>query len=52
MTMMNFFMKSMLKSKLKGAGVPEAEIDKLRRDAITVDATPSAVLAALKGKVG
>ena len=27
--MMNFVMKSLLKSKLKGAGVPEAEIDKL-----------------------
>ena len=30
----------------------EAEIDALRRNAITVDATPAAVLAALKGKVG
>jgi threonine synthase len=30
----------------------EAEIDALRRNAITVDATPEAVLAALKGKVG
>jgi threonine synthase len=30
----------------------EAEIDALRRNAITVDATPSAVMAALKGKVG
>ena len=29
-----------------------AEIDALRRNAITVDATPAAVLAALKGKVG
>ena len=27
--MMNFFMKSLLKSKLKGAGVPESEIEKL-----------------------
>jgi threonine synthase len=33
----------------KGA---EAEIDALRRNAITLDATPAAVLAALKGKVG
>jgi threonine synthase len=30
----------------------EAEIDALRRDAITLDATPAAVLAALKGQVG
>jgi threonine synthase len=30
----------------------EGEIDALRRNAITVDATPAAVLAALKGKVG
>ncbi len=30
----------------------EAEIDALRRDAITLDATPAAVLAALKGKLG
>jgi len=30
----------------------EAEIGALRRDAITVDATPAAVLTALKGKVG
>ena len=30
----------------------ETEIEALRRDAITVDATPAAVLAALKGKVG
>ena len=30
----------------------EAEIDALRRNAITVDATPAAVLAALKGKLG
>jgi threonine synthase len=30
----------------------EAEIGALRRNAITVDATPAAVLAALKGKVG
>ena len=30
----------------------EAEIDALRRNAITVEATPAAVLAALKGKVG
>jgi threonine synthase len=30
----------------------EAEIDALRRNSITVDATPAAVLAALKGKVG
>jgi threonine synthase len=30
----------------------EAEIDALRRDAMTLDATPAAVLAALKGKVG
>jgi threonine synthase len=30
----------------------EAEIDALRRDAVTLDATPAAVLAALKGQVG
>jgi len=30
----------------------EAEIDALRRNAITVEATPAAVLAALKGKLG
>ncbi len=30
----------------------EAAIDALRRDAISVDATPAAVLAALKGEVG
>ena len=30
----------------------EAEIDPLRRDAITLEATPAAVLAALKGLVG
>jgi len=30
----------------------EAEIDALRRDAVTVAATPAAVLAALKGEVG
>jgi threonine synthase len=30
----------------------EPEIEALRRDAITLDATPAAVLAALKGKVG
>jgi threonine synthase len=30
----------------------EGEIDALRRDAITLDATPAAVLAALKGQVG
>jgi threonine synthase len=30
----------------------EAEIGALQRDAITLDATPAAVLAALKGKVG
>ncbi len=30
----------------------EAEIVALRRNAITVEATPAAVLAALKGKVG
>jgi threonine synthase len=30
----------------------ETEIDALRRDAITLDATPAAVLAALKGQVG
>ncbi len=30
----------------------EAEIDALRRDAVTVDATPAAVLEALKGEVG
>jgi threonine synthase len=30
----------------------EAGIDALRRDAITLDATPAAVLAALKGQVG
>jgi len=30
----------------------EAEIDSLRRDAVTLDATPAAVLAALKGQVG
>jgi threonine synthase len=30
----------------------ETEIDALRRDAISLDATPAAVLAALKGKVG
>jgi threonine synthase len=30
----------------------ETEIDVLRRDAITLDATPAAVLAALKGQVG
>jgi threonine synthase len=30
----------------------EAEIDALRRDAITLEATPAAVLAALKGLVG
>ena len=30
----------------------EVEIDALRRDAITLDATPAAVLAALKGQVG
>ena len=30
----------------------EAEIDALRRDAITLEATPAAVLAALKGQVG
>ncbi len=30
----------------------EAEVGALRRNAITVDATPAAVLAALKGKVG
>ena len=30
----------------------DAEIDALRRDAITLDATPAAVLAALKGQVG
>jgi threonine synthase len=30
----------------------EAEIDALRRDAISLDATPAAVLAALKGKLG
>jgi len=30
----------------------EPQIDALRRDAITLDATPAAVLAALKGKVG
>ena len=35
----------------KGPGANiEAEIDALRRDAITLDATPAAVLAALKGK--
>jgi threonine synthase len=28
----------------------EAEIDKLRRNAVVVDATPEAVLAQLKGK--
>ena len=30
----------------------EAEIDALRRNAVAVDATPAAVLAALKGRVG
>jgi threonine synthase len=30
----------------------EAEIDALRRDAVSLDATPAAVLAALKGQVG
>ncbi len=30
----------------------EAEIEALRRDAVAVDATPAAVLAALKGRVG
>jgi threonine synthase len=30
----------------------ETEIGALRRDAITLDATPAAVLAALKGQVG
>ena len=30
----------------------EAEIDALRRNAVAVDATPAAVLATLKGKVG
>jgi hypothetical protein len=30
----------------------EVEIDALRRDAITLDATPAAVLDALKGQVG
>jgi threonine synthase len=30
----------------------EAEIDALRRDAVTLDATPAAVLDALKGQVG
>lgn len=30
----------------------EAEIEKLRRNAVVVDATPAAVLAALKGQVG
>ncbi len=30
----------------------EAQIEALRRDAISIDATPAAVLAALKGKVG
>jgi threonine synthase len=34
-----------------GANI-EAEIEALRRDAITLDATPAAVLAALKGQVG
>jgi threonine synthase len=33
----------------KGVG---AEIEALRRDAVTLDATPAAILAALKGKVG
>ncbi len=30
----------------------EAEIDALRRDAVSLDATPAAVLSALKGQVG
>jgi len=30
----------------------ETEIEALRRDAITLEATPAAVLAALKGQVG
>ena len=30
----------------------EAEIDGLRRDAVKVDATPAAVLAAMKGRAG
>jgi hypothetical protein len=30
----------------------EPEIEALRRDAITLDATPAAVLAALEGQVG
>ena len=30
----------------------ETEIEALRRNAITLDATPAAVLAALEGKVG
>ena len=33
-------------------GGMEAQIEALRRDAISIDATPAAVLAALKGKVG
>jgi threonine synthase len=45
-----FHRGTLLKDEEK-AGV-EKEIESLRRDAITVDATPAAVLAALKGKVG
>jgi threonine synthase len=37
----------------KGPGANiDAEIQALRRDAITLEATPAAVLAALKGQVG
>jgi threonine synthase len=46
----DFHKGTLLKDQEK-AGL-ESEIDALRRNAVAVDATPAAVLAALKGKIG
>ncbi len=46
----DFHRGTLLKEEEK-AGL-EAEIDALRRNAVVVDATPAAVLAALKGSAG